>query len=134
MGNVLECRRGEEVSQVRLSSVRAHGARLLIRLEGVEGPDAAIAYAGATLLAPRDSIELQPGEFLDADLAGCEVCGLDGTAYGSVERVLHYPASDMLVVNGRFVPMVAAIVRSIDVQGRRIVIDPPAGLLDDKES
>jgi 16S rRNA processing protein RimM len=101
----------------------------LIRLAGVEDAEAASAYAGATLLAPRDSIELQPGEFLDADLAGCDVCGIDGTAYGSVERVEHYPASDMLVVNGHLVPMVAAIVRSIDIERRRIIIDPPEGLL-----
>jgi 16S rRNA processing protein RimM len=129
VGNVLECRRGDDVSQVRLNGVRSHGKRFLIRLAGVEDVEAASAYAGATLLAPRDSIELQPGEFLDADLAGCDVCGIDGTAYGIVERVEHYPASDMLVVNGHLVPMVAAIVRSIDIERRRIVIDPPEGLL-----
>lgn len=112
-----------------MQSVRSHGKRLLIRIEDVDDADAAAAYAGATLWAPREDVELAPGEFLDADLAGCTVIGIDGASYGTVDRVEHYPASDMLVVNGRLVPMVSAIVREIDVAARRIVIDPPEGLL-----
>lgn len=113
-----------------MSSVRPHGKRLLIRLEDVGGADAAAAYAGATLWAPREDVELSSGEFLDADLVGCEVVGLDGVTHGRVDRVEHYPASDMLVVNGHLVPMVSAIVREIDLAARRIVVDPPRGLLD----
>jgi ribosomal 30S subunit maturation factor RimM len=36
----------------------------------------------------------------------------------------------MLVVDGRMVPMVGAIVKEVDVERRRIVIDPPEGLLE----
>ena len=36
----------------------------------------------------------------------------------------------MLIVGETMVPMVAAIVREIDIAARRIVIDPPAGLFD----
>lgn len=113
-----------------MRAVRSHGKRLLLRLDGVESADDAAAYAGATLWAPRDEVQVAPGEFLDADLTGCEVLGTDGTSYGRVDSVEHYPASDMLVVNGRLVPMVSAIVRDIDLEARRIVIDPPQGLLD----
>ena len=118
-------------SAVTLASVRPHKGRLLLRIEGVDDADAAQAYANATLFAPRDAIVLDEGEFFDEDLAGCSVRGLDGREYGSVERVEHYPASDMLIVAGRMVPMVAAIVKEIDVRNRQIVIDPPSGLLDD---
>jgi 16S rRNA processing protein RimM len=113
-----------------LRAVRSHGKRLLIRLEGADDLGAAQAYAGATLWAPREDVALETGEFLDADLAGCEVIGLDGVSYGHVDRVEHFPASDMLVVDGRLVPMVSAIVCEIDLHARRIVIDPPLGLLD----
>lgn len=126
----MECRRGSGASPIRLSGVRPHGKRLLIRLKGVDDPDAAAAYAGATLWAPREDVEVAPGEYLAADLAGCAVVGLDGAAYGVVDRVDHFPASDMLVIGGRLVPMVSAIVKTIDVEKRQIVIDPPAGLLD----
>lgn len=115
---------------VRLRSVRAHKGRLLVTLEGVGDATAAQRYAGAVLFASRERIPLGEGEFFDEDLVGCSVVSVDGVACGDVERVEHYPASDMLVVRGRLVPMVAAIVRDVDTAARRIVIDPPAGLLD----
>lgn len=129
-GAELSCARGDDVSTVRVTAVRPHRGRLLIRIAGVENASSAGTYAGALLYAPRDWVELLPGEYLDNDLVGCAVRGKDGTQYGSVERVEHYPASDMLIVSGRMVPMVRAIVTEIALERRQIVIDPPEGLLD----
>jgi 16S rRNA processing protein RimM len=98
--------------------------------EGVSDAETAQRFAGAVLYAPREQIPLGEGEFFDRDLVGCTVVNEGGEIYGAVERVEHYPASDMLVVSGHLVPMVAAIVRTIDLPARRIVIDPPAGLFD----
>jgi 16S rRNA processing protein RimM len=129
-GIELRCARGDATSNVRIVGVREHKNRLLIRIAGVDDGDGANAYAGALLYAPRDEVTLEEGEYLDADLVGCAVFGKDGTTYGAVERVEHYPGSDMLIVDGRMVPMVRAIVIEIALDRRRIVIDPPAGLLD----
>jgi 16S rRNA processing protein RimM len=121
---------GGESSIIDVTAVRRHQGRLLIRVAGVENPEQAKAYAGALLYAARERIALEPGEYLDADLVGCRVCGLDGFDYGCVDAVEHFPASDMLIVGGVMVPMVAAHVRAIDLGERRIVIDPPAGLFE----
>lgn len=129
-GTVLRCEGKERSSSIRLTQVRPHKGRLLIRIEGVDDADAAGAFAGAVLYAPREDVELNEGEFFDADLVGCTVHGTDDTLYGTVERVEHYPAGDMLVVSGHLVPMVRAIVSEIDLDARRILIDPPAGLFD----
>jgi 16S rRNA processing protein RimM len=130
-GAQLRCDRAGGSSTIRLSSVRPHKGRLLIRIEGVDGAAEAERYAGAALFAPRERIALGAGEYLDADLVGCAVMGVDGREYGAVERVEHYPASDILVAGGAMVPMVAAIVKAVDLERRRIVIDPPAGLMGD---
>jgi 16S rRNA processing protein RimM len=128
---VLRCDRDGASSTIRIAGVRPHKGRLLLRIEGVEDMDAASAYAGATLYAARESIPLATGEYLDGDLVGCAVVGVDGTEYGPVASVEHYPASDMLLLGpGKMIPMVRAIVHEIDLASRRIVIDPPAGLLD----
>lgn len=104
---------------------------MLVRIDGVADADAAQAYAGASLYAPRERVELAEGEYFDSDLVGCDVVGVDGRAYGAVKRIEHYPASDMIVMaSNAMIPMVAAIVREVDPANRRIVIDPPAGLLD----
>lgn len=101
----------------------------MLSLDGATDRTSAERFVGAELYASKSAIPLDQGEYLDADLIGCIVVGVSGAAYGSVERVEHLPASDMLVVGARMVPMVAAIVREIDVTRKRIVIDPPEGLL-----
>jgi 16S rRNA processing protein RimM len=54
---------------------------------------------------------------------------------GVVAEVLHLPSQDLLVVSTPderevLVPFLNAFVPTVDVAARRIVIDPPDGLLD----
>jgi 16S rRNA processing protein RimM len=130
VGAALRCEAKETSLTIRLKHVRPHKGRLLISIEGVDDAEAAEAFAGAMLYAPRENVPLNEGEYFDADLVGCAVHGTDDTLYGTVERVEHYPSGDMLVVAGRLVPMVSAIVSEINLDRRCILIDPPAGLLD----
>ena len=129
-GRELRCACDGTELTIRLTAVRSHKGRLLVRIEGVEDPVAAARYADSKLYASRSEIALGKDEYLDDDLVGCDVFGRDGMRYGAVERVEHYPSSDMLLVGDRMVPMVRAIVTEIDTAQRRIVIDPPGGLFD----
>ncbi len=79
-----------------------------------------------------------PEEYYDSSLEGCEVTLSDGTVVGTVAEVVHLPAQDLLSVRTPderdvLVPFVSEIVPAVDVVARRIVIDPPLGLLDDVE-
>jgi 16S rRNA processing protein RimM len=112
-----------------LQSVREHQGRLLVRFEHFDSVEEAETLKGATLYASRDRITLQPGEFLDADLVGCDVYDRSNPI-GTVERVEHYPASEMLVVRGRLIPMIDEFVKAIDVAKKRIDAELPEGLLD----
>jgi 16S rRNA processing protein RimM len=57
-----------------------------------------------------------------------------GDLVGSVTEIVKLPGQDLLSIerNGKevLVPMVAAIIISIDVEKKKIVINPPEGLLD----
>ncbi len=119
---------------VEISAVREHKNRLLIRLPGVDTADAAEGYAGAMFYANRDRIVLEPGEYLDRDLTGCRVYDHAAKLLGTVTAVEHYPSSDMLVVNGKLVPLIGEFIKSVDVASKRIIADLPLGLLDDSES
>jgi len=116
--------------EVRLASVREHKGRLLVRFEDAASADDAAKLAGATLFAERGRITLKPDEYLDRDLIGCAICDATGTL-GTVERVDHYPGSDMLVVGGKMIPLVEPFVTAIDIAAKRIEVDLPEGLLDD---
>ncbi len=122
--------RGHNGGSIHLTAVREHAGQLLLSVEGVGDRSAAQALRDATLFVPKDAIVLRSGEYLDDDLVGCRTVGADGREYGRVERIEHLAATDMLVVGGRMIPMVAAIVLDIDIADGRITIDPPTGLLD----
>lgn len=122
------------VCDITLESVREHKARLLIRIASVTSPDDAQTYAGALLIAQRSRITLAPGEYLDRDLEGCTLQDEGGSILGVVDRVEHYPGSDMLVVNGKLVPMVREFIRRIEPGAKRIVVALPPGLLDEENA
>jgi 16S rRNA processing protein RimM len=122
--------------ELRVRATRMHKGRPLAAFDGFDDVAAAAALVGATLALDRSDVVLSPGEYLDTDLVGCALEDSAGAALGDVVAVEHYPAQDMLVIGpGRtLVPMVRAFVKSIDLGRRRISVDLPPGLLDEREA
>jgi 16S rRNA processing protein RimM len=77
---------------------------------------------------------LPQGTFYHHDLVGCEVVTLDGGAIGTVKEVEGDTGSSRLVVETPrgelLVPLAQEICPTIDPVGRRIVVQPPEGLLE----
>jgi 16S rRNA processing protein RimM len=117
-----------------VESSREHGDRFLVKFAGSESRADAEMLRGELFVLPGDVRELGAGEYWPHDLAGCEVHLRDGGVVGSVSSVLPGAAQDLLSVTTergeRLIPLVGAIVVEVDVRARRVVIDPPEGLLD----
>ena len=119
-----------------VDAVRPHAGNLLVRFAGVADRAAAAELRGVLLTV--DTVELpaldDPDEFYDHQLEGLAAVGSDGAQLGTVREVVHTPASDLLVVETdrgeALVPFVRAIVPEVDLSAGRVVLDPPAGLLD----
>lgn len=102
-----------------------------MKFEGTDSRDDAEALRGA-LFVPSDRVrELDADEYWPHDLVGCALVTAAGDEVGEVSRVVPGAAQDLLVVGAeeKLIPMVKDIVISVDIEGRRIVIDPPEGLL-----
>lgn len=119
-----------------IESVREHGGRLLVRLQGVADRNDADALRGTVFLveaAQLPPIE-DPDEFYDHQLEGLRVRTTSGTEVGTVAEVLHTAAGELLAVRTGerevLVPFVAAIVTSVSLADELIEIDPPEGLLE----
>ncbi|GLZ75669.1 ribosome maturation factor RimM [Actinorhabdospora filicis] len=119
------------------TAIRGHQGRLLITFDEVEGRTRADELRGVFLCVDSDTIDApdDPDEFRDHDLWGLDVVTVDGERVGEITRIEHGPAHDMLVVKraGRtpaYIPFIKAMVPEVDVPGRRVVVDPPEGLLD----
>ena len=121
---------------LRVRRTRMHKGRPLAAFDGFDDVSAAQALVGAVLALERSDVVLAAGEYLDADLVGCVLVDAAGAALGTVVAVEHYPAQDMLVIGTArvLVPMVGAFVKAIDVARKRIEVDLPRGLLDERDA
>jgi 16S rRNA processing protein RimM len=124
-----------QVESFRVRSLRIHRGRPVIGLDGVDTIDAAERLAAAEIRIPLgDLTPLPDGMFYRHDLVGCAVETVGGLQVGVVSAVEGSEGEGRLIVGkGRsevLVPLAAPICVSIDVSARKIVIDPPPGLLD----
>ena len=96
--------------------------------------DGAETLRGSLFVPAEDVRDLEEGEFWPHELEGFDVVLADGTRAGVLNRVQPAPAQDLFAIDTergeRLVPYVDDIVLEIDTDARRIVIDPPEGLLD----
>jgi 16S rRNA processing protein RimM len=107
----------------------------LLALAGVTDRDAAEALRGRPVSVARHDLELDEGEVLLADLVGCRVELPDGRPWGVVRAVELGPQDRLVIRDGeveRQLPVVDEFVVDIDVEARRIVVDPPADLPEEK--
>jgi len=117
---------------------RAHSGRLLLTFDGCVTRADAERLRNVLLVADVDPDERpdDPDEYFDRHLVGLRVETRDGEEIGALAEVLHLPGQDVLVVRRRndrevLVPFVAEFVPEVDIDGGRIVIHPPEGLLDE---
>lgn len=120
-----------------ITGFRWHQTRGLMTLDGISDRTAAETLRDSMIEIerPDDATPAEEDTYYDAALLECEVADSSGNVIGVVTEVVHVPGQDLLVVTtptGReiFIPFVASIVPSVDVSGRRIVIEPPPGLLE----
>jgi 16S rRNA processing protein RimM len=119
----------------RITGARPQGAAILLSLAGCETVEAASALVGRLVAVPEaEAWPLPPGQFYPWQLEGCRVVTDDGREVGRVIRIEHSAAQDLWVVSDgareHLIPAVAEIVLEVDVGAGRVVIRPPAGLLE----
>lgn len=126
-------REGVPVAVV-IRQARIHKGRPVIVLDGVETMNDAERFRGLELRVPEQDLRPLPaGVYYQFQLVGCEVSTTGGERVGTVRAVEGEAGQYRLAVAAPegevLVPLVAPICREIDVEARRIVIDPPVGLL-----
>jgi len=119
-----------------LETVRDHNGILLLGFAGVSDRNQAEALRGAVLEAELPDASDEEDAWYDHELIGLKAVDPSGTALGDVVAVEHSGAQDLLVVRRpdgvrRLVPFVTAIVPAVDVAAGHLVIDAPAGLIED---
>jgi 16S rRNA processing protein RimM len=119
--------------------VKGRGGRgqIIAGVEGISDRTAAEDLKGVRLYVPRSRLgpSGDEDEFYHADLLGLAAELADGRPLGSVKAVHNFGAGDILEISlpdGRSldVTFTKSVVPVVDLEGGRIVVDPPDGLLE----
>ncbi len=124
---------GEEQYKVR--SVRMANKEWLLKLEDVHRREDAERLRGLLLEVPDETIEPEPDAVFVHDLIGIDVLTDTGEHLGTITDVLQPGANDVYVVSGPrgevLIPAIGDVVQELDPEGRRLVITPLPGLLNE---
>jgi 16S rRNA processing protein RimM len=123
--------------ELTVRSARSHRGIWLIGFEEVPDRSGAESLRGTRLFVdaspglPEDDDE----GWYESDLVGLAAVTVGGSAIGTVSGLQTGAAQDLLVVElagggEALVPFVEAIVPEVDLEGGRVVLDPPPGLLE----
>jgi len=119
----------------RITGCRVEGQTALVKMHGVDSPEHARQFAGRLLAVDRAlALPAPEGHFYPWQMEGARVETRDGRVAGEFVGIEEGGAQALWVIAAggreRLIPAVPEIVVDVNVAERRIVIDPPEGLLE----
>ena len=110
--------------------------RIVLKFVGYETIEASQELVGCDFCIPElDRVSLEEDEYYDFELEGCVVSKVSGETVGTVSSILKTGGTEILVIKTSdekdvLVPLAESMVVKIDTAAKKIVIDPPEGLLE----
>ncbi len=123
--------------EYRVEALSTARGAVLARIEGVADRTAAEAIRGLRLYVERERLPATgEREWYEADLVGLAAVGRDGRDWGKVIAFHDFGGGLTIEVSGgaaskssMMLPFTDEVVPEIDVEGGKVVVEPPAGLL-----
>ena len=122
---------------IEIESLRVTPKALVVRIKGVTTREGAEALNHTRLYIPRSLLpDRETEEWYHSDLIGLAAIGIGGEEIGTVVAVQNFGAGDLIEVKPKkggatvLVPFTRETVPEVDVEGGRLTLDPPEGLLE----
>jgi 16S rRNA processing protein RimM len=133
--NVVAVLPGESRRELRIERFRFQNERILLKFFGIDSiEDTDVLKNAEICVTENEAVDLEEDEFFDWELSGCFVETVEGQAVGLVKELMRTGGTEVLVVQGAekeyLIPFAESICTEVDVESKRIVIDPPEGLLE----
>ncbi len=111
-----------------------HKENAIIKLNTIDSIEAAQRLRGQPIEIHRSQLQPLPeGQYYHFQLIGLEVWTTQGELLGTVTEILTAESNDNYIVHGTqgeiLIPAIEDVVKSIDLNEGRIVIEPIEGLL-----
>jgi 16S rRNA processing protein RimM len=119
---------------VTIDSAEWHKGRVIIKISTVDSIEEARKLRGQTIEIHRSQLKPLPeGHYYLFQIIGLMVSTTQGEPLGKITEVFTTKGNDTYVVNGDrgeiLIPAIEDVVKSIDLEQGRMVIDPIEGLL-----
>ena len=133
--DVLVGKENEESQPYNVLKVRVHKNLVIIKLKGINTREESIVLKNSYLRISRSQLkELGEDQFYISDLEGMDVYLQDGSRLGNIKEVIKTGANDIYSVTGDkktyLIPAIKEVIKMVDVENKKIVIEPIVGLLD----
>jgi 16S rRNA processing protein RimM len=121
-------------SPCRIStSTPTRSNQVILKLEGIDSPDAARNLVGQWLTAPPEtSPRLPEGEYFHYQLLGLRVVTEEGEELGEISEIIETGSNDVYMVSGvkgeLLIPAISQVVRNIDLANRVMVVSLLEGM------
>lgn len=126
-----------EYVELSIQSVRFNKSFAIMKFKGLDDINDIIRYKGCLLFTDKSIIRESLGEdeFLIDELTGLEVFDTENNKLGFVVGVSNNGATDLLSVKAKsgkisLVPFVNALVPSVDIKNKRVIINKIEGLIE----
>jgi len=125
---------GSDHRPMKVVGARPLGERVALKLEGVADREAAQALFDTPIYVRRTEVmPLPEGRYYHDQILGLEAYTTEGAHLGTIVEILATGSNDVYVAqNGTaevLIPALKDIIRSIDLQEKRLTVEPIEGLL-----
>ncbi|MBI4317234.1 MAG: 16S rRNA processing protein RimM [Chloroflexi bacterium] len=125
---------GDELEPYVVERARLHRGIVIVKLKDCNTANEAARLRGKMLSVPlEEAVPLPPGQYYWYQIIGLEVWTAQGQFVGVVADILPTGSADVYVVQAEdrevLIPAIEDVIKAIDLDGRRIVIEPMPGLL-----
>lgn len=135
----LSDKEGRRAFSLKVVRMTPKGA-IIARIGGVDDRNAAEALKGTDLYVAREKLpQPRAGEFYHVDLIGLAAVSPDGKPLGEIVAVHNFGAGDLIEIrhggtaDTELVPFNDDFVPTVDIAGRRVVVEMPAATPDEDD-
>ncbi len=109
--------------------------RVILKFREIDSIESAETLRDAEVCVHEsEAVELEDDEYFDWELEGCVVVTAEGEKLGTVREIMRTGGTEVLIIDGAerelMIPFAESICTEVDVENKRIIVDPPEGLLE----
>ena len=121
----------EDIGFMEVKNIRTHKNFFLFTFSDVSDMDKANTMRGKSIFIAKTEIgKLPEGRYYIDDLLGSSVFDLTGECLGKLDEIITTGSNDVYIVKKEgakdlLVPALKTVIKSIDIENKKIVLDPP---------